>query len=931
MDQYKNICQRLSLRPPQAESLRILTDIMRWHEECGTDDALLQRIQQEYASVTSFDRDFPSLCFALATGVGKTRLMGAFIAWLHLERGLNDFLVLAPNLTIYEKLKTDFTAGSPKYVFKGIGELCRKPPYIITGDDFETNPYARGALGTLEEHLRINIFNIAKLTSRDSKNCRLSKDDARRGLPRIRRLSEYLGTSYFDYLSGLDDLVLIMDESHRYRAAAGMETLNELHPLLGLELTATPQVEQGKQSHRFGNVIYEYPLSQAIADGFVKEPAVVTRLDFDPAQSTPEEIERIKLEDGLQVHENTRVALLTYAGDKNRPRVKPFVLVIAGDIEHAQRLQELLEGPNVCEGRYKGKVLIVHSKAKSGSEGEEIIQRLLTVEDPENPVEIVIHVNMLKEGWDVTNLYTIIPLRAANSRTLVEQSIGRGLRLPYGQRTGCDAVDRLNIIAHDRFQEIIDDAGKADSVFKKGLVIGRDLPDTRLAAVTVPSLAETVLGGEDAKIDNVSAMPDSPQESAPAHSPSPQEEPLTLVQQTTRRAAETFASERDKAIASRTLAEIKRCESRKSSAELRSPEMQRRILQAVAASLPKEQLSMLPASETGAPTLADKVLAATEIYCALTIDIPRVIVMPEGEVRSYYDDFELDCSSVNVQPVAEAILVQHLQSQRKEQLQATLTFQTNQRLEDCLVNALMDYVDIDYDQHAGRLYTLASQLVQHLQSYLKTDDKVRNVLQYYQRPLADLIHTQLQQHFHLEAASYTAHVSRGFTALQPCNYTVEKGTPLRNVRDPLAEGEKGNIRKMLFTGFAKALFPIMRFDSNPERLFCLVLENDAQVVKWLRPAANGFHIRYTNERVYSPDFVVQTTSDNWLCEVKRRSDLDDTDVQDKARAAREWCRNASAHTKENGGNPWHYLLMPHDIIKENMTLSGLVNVCSLNP
>lgn len=446
MDQYKNICQRLSLRPPQAESLRILTDIMHWHEECGTDDALLQRIQQAYASVTSFDRDFPSLCFALATGVGKTRLMGAFIAWLHLERGLNDFLVLAPNLTIYEKLKTDFTAGSPKYVFKGIGELCRKPPYIITGDDFETNPYARGALGTLEEHLRINIFNIAKLTSRDSKNCRLSKDDARRSLPRIRRLSEYLGTSYFDYLSGLDDLVLIMDESHRYRAAAGMETLNELHPLLGLELTATPQVEQGKQSHRFGNVIYEYPLSQAIADGFVKEPAVVTRLDFDPAQSTPEEIERIKLEDGLQVHENTRVALLTYAGDKNRPRVKPFVLVIAGDIEHAQRLQELLEGPNVCEGRYKGKVLIVHSKAKSGSEGEEIIQRLLTVEDPENPVEIVIHVNMLKEGWDVTNLYTIIPLRAANSRTLVEQSIGRGLRLPYGQRTGCDAVDRLNII-----------------------------------------------------------------------------------------------------------------------------------------------------------------------------------------------------------------------------------------------------------------------------------------------------------------------------------------------------------------------------------------------------------------------------------------------------------------------------------------------------
>ena len=54
---------------------------------------------------------------------------------------------------------------------------------------------------------------------------------------------------------------------------------------------------------------------------------------------------------------------------------------------------------------------------------------------------------MLKEGWDVTNLYTIVPLRAANARTLVEQSIGRGLRLPYGKRTGVDAVDQLNIVA----------------------------------------------------------------------------------------------------------------------------------------------------------------------------------------------------------------------------------------------------------------------------------------------------------------------------------------------------------------------------------------------------------------------------------------------------------------------------------------------------
>lgn len=105
---------------------------------------------------------------------------------------------------------------------------------------------------------------------------------------------------------------------------------------------------------------------------------------------------------------------------------------------------------------------------------------------------------------------------------------------------------------------------------------------------------------------------------------------------------------------------------------------------------------------------------------------------------------------------------------------------------------------------------------------------------------------------------------------------------------------------------------------------------------WLRrcsghPAVNGFQIRYTSGRAYTPDFVAQTAAENWLCEVKRRSDLTDDEVRDKAVAAREWCRNASAHTHNNGGTPWRNLLIPHDIIQENMTLAGLANACTLNP
>ncbi len=211
--------------------------------------------------------------------------------------------------------------------------------------------------------------------------------------------------------------------------------------------------------------MYRYQLAEAMRDGFVKDPAVVTRKDFTTAGLTRERIEEIKLEDGVRMHERVKVDLATYARETTQPLVKPFMLVIARDVTHASQLLALVESEAFFDGRYKGKVLQVDS-SRSGAEEDAMVENLLRVEQADNQTEIVIHVNMLKEGWDVTNLYTIVPLRAANARTLVEQSIGRGLRLPYGRRTGVTALDRLSIVAHDRFQEIVDDANRADSPVK---------------------------------------------------------------------------------------------------------------------------------------------------------------------------------------------------------------------------------------------------------------------------------------------------------------------------------------------------------------------------------------------------------------------------------------------------------------------------------
>jgi len=234
---------------------------------------------------------------------------------------------------------------------------------VITGDNYDA---------TLLNQLapcRINIFNISKINS-----------EVRGGRsPRIKRLSEYIGESYFDYLANLDDLVLLMDESHRYRASAGVRAINELKPVLGLELTATPFTESSRGPVHFKNVVYRYSLAQAMDDGFVKEPAVVTRKDFNPNGIPAAEIERIKLEDGIRLHENVKVELDTYARESGRPVVKPFVLVIARDTTHAAELDALIRSDTFFEGRYKDRVLQVDS-SRTGAAEDAMVEELLRVE-----------------------------------------------------------------------------------------------------------------------------------------------------------------------------------------------------------------------------------------------------------------------------------------------------------------------------------------------------------------------------------------------------------------------------------------------------------------------------------------------------------------------------------------------------------------------
>jgi len=890
-----SISGRLSLRTPQRQSLEILHRVMEIaqpHKNGDVSEAL-SVIRSEFPAVEDFERSFPSLCFALATGVGKTRLMGAFIAYLHLEHGIRHFFVLAPNLTIYNKLIADFTPNTSKYVFQGIAEFAVKAPALVTGDNFEQKPQT---LDLFErDDVVVNVFNIAKFNIRSK--------DARKAW----RLSEFLGQSYFEYLAALDDLVLIMDEAHRYRADSSMQSIEDLKPVLGLELTATPQVESGKSPTRFKNVIFDYPLAAAMRDGYVKEPAVATRANLNPSTMTPAALERLKLEDGVRVHEAAKVDLDVYAQQNNARKVKPFMLVIASDTQHADDLVKLIEDDSFFEGRYRGRVIQVHSGQK-GSEKDENVERLLAVERPDEPTEIVVHVNMLKEGWDVTNLYTIVPLRAADSRTLVEQSIGRGLRLPYGRRTGVPAVDRLTIVAHDRFQDIVDEAKKGGYSFST-VNIGQDVPETPKQTVVVAPVVETMLGithpVEASKPGETTAAGTGDKESQVA-----QPEPK-------------FKTPDEQAAAKLALEAIRKVTRDPKAVPgpkaLQSDEVQKQIVAEVTDKLNSGQLTMYPTIDE--KKLVMVVREATAVYVTHTIAIPRVIVLPKGVVRAGFNEFTLDLSSFRLQPVSKEILVQHLTSDTRQVIGALEGGHEEERLEDYVVRGLIDFDDVSYDEQADLLYNLAGQFIAHLRSYLKDDDEVRNVLLFHQRQISNLIHTQMQQHAWEEASSYEAVVSHGFSEVRSQAFAASADESVRPFDTPI--NNKSDIRKMLFGGFKKCLYPTQKFDSDPERRFAVMLEKDSSVIKWFKPGKGVFQIRYTGDNDYEPDFVVETETEKLLCEPKRADQMQDPVVLAKARAAAIWCKHASGHEKDNGGKPWRYLLIPHDAIADNMTIDGL--------
>jgi type III restriction enzyme len=136
--------------------------------------------------------------------------------------------------------------------------------------------------------------------------------------------------------------------------------------------------------------------------------------------------------------------------------------------------------------------------------------------------------------------------------------------------------------------------------------------------------------------------------------------------------------------------------------------------------------------------------------------------------------------------------------------------------------------------------------------------------------------------------------------------------------------DKSRIGQYVFGGFHRCLYTAQKFQSDPERKLAIILERDS--AKWFKPALGQFQIYYTwgpDQREYQPDFVAETDDAIYMLEPKARREMGDEEVSAKSDAAVEWCGHATKHALSSGGKAWHYVLIPHDAIAENMTLSGL--------
>jgi type III restriction enzyme len=441
--------------------------------------------------------DFARYCIKMATGSGKTKVMSLAIAWQYFNAvtaGKNDyakvFLVIAPNVIVFERLRVDFSGG---HIFQADPVI---PPELRIFWDLDC--YMRDEGERASSQGALYLTNIQQFYERPRKAAEEEPEEMTAVLG-PRPPASNVEIEGFDKRIARrgGPCMVVNDEAHHTHDedSEWNKVIRRLHAEVPgglaaqLDFSATPRYSKGAL---FTWVIYDYPLKQAIIDGIVKRPikGIATGI-----------------QEGRSNIASTRYAAYLAAGverwreyrDQLRPLgKKPVLFVMMNDTDDADDVEDYLR-VKYPEEFGSNKLQVIHTD-KTGEVSKRELDKarrvVREVDEPDNPVNCIVSVLMLREGWDVQNVTVVVGLRpyTAKANILPEQTIGRGLRLMF-RDLGTSYIERVDVIGNNAFIDFVDQLEKDEDMQIDTFNIGVD------------KLVIVVIAPDSAKMDKDITIP----------------------------------------------------------------------------------------------------------------------------------------------------------------------------------------------------------------------------------------------------------------------------------------------------------------------------------------------------------------------------------------------------------------------------------------
>ena len=814
LDVLEEVAATLDLRQPNKEAI----------------ESIAFEIAQHY-DMDGKPRPFEGVVDS-ATGVGKTYVFAGALEYLARARGVRNFVLIAPSRVILTKTLDQFTAGHDRSLLKDM----TAPVTLVTVDNFDSP--AMSAIMDDESQVKVYVFTVQALLKPKKKTDR-----------RTHTFQEGLGAGLYDRLKECNDLVVFADEHHAYYGPEFSIAIRDLHPYALVGLTATPHKRTPEDE-----IIFRYPLAAAIADEFVKTPVIVGRKDDKHDPTT-------KLLDGTTLLEHKRQIADRYADASGLPRINPVMLIVSKDITEAEQWADLVRDESFKDGAYRDAVLVVHSRSVKEDNEEAELRRLTDIEHPDSPIRVVISVAMLKEGWDVKNVYVLLSTQPSLSDILTEQVLGRGLRLPWGKYTEFEMLNTLEVLAHERFADLL----------KRRQVLSESFIDHRTRAVL-----RTNAQGEQV-VERVTEQVSNPLVDLAPTDVAPSEDGGV---QPVAEQAPTHGQP--------GIAEV---EGREQTGEVEIARMKQDLAPRRTIRVPLVK-PMPIVSNFSLTEITDfeqfralgvKLRVSPDETLRRTLVGAKVVQDASGVRRT---ELVTSTAADTVKAAGFLMTVEDLRSQLVEAVLHSSVVAARPDKQGRERNAIEPILDAFFDGLNGGADELLS-------AYL------------------DRATAQLIAMVNAEARRFAA-MPKHEERVQQTNFDKTR----INTRAVSSNRHGAFSKTNAYEGWsAKALFALNWFDSAPERDLANILDDDSAVEMWLRLHINDLPIVWAADgRSYNPDFIALDDDDKgFLIEVKSDKDAHSEDVQGKRQAAKRWANVVNADGSSD--RKWTYLLLTETDLK----------------